>query len=61
MYRYLICKPLVVYRFDCTALYHSKTRHHVINIITDISLEMALFVNCENCNKLCHFDEQEIL
>ena len=28
-----ICKPLVVYRFYCMALYHSQTRLHVINFI----------------------------
>ena len=28
--RYEICKPLVVYRFYCKALYHSKMRRHVI-------------------------------
>ena len=28
--RYEICKPLVVYRFYCMALFHSKMRHHVI-------------------------------
>ena len=27
---YLICKPLVVYQFNCMASYHSKTRRHVI-------------------------------
>ena len=26
-----ICKPRVVYQFFCIALYHSQTRHHVIN------------------------------
>ena len=26
-----ICKPLVVYRFYCMALYYSQTRRHVIN------------------------------
>ena len=26
----LICKPLVVYRFYCMALYHSQRRRHVI-------------------------------
>ena len=27
---YLICKPLVVYRFYCMVLYHSQTRRHMI-------------------------------
>ena len=27
-----ICKPLVVYRFYCMALFHSQTRRHVINL-----------------------------
>ena len=27
-----IYKPLVVYRFYCMALFHSKTRRHVINL-----------------------------
>ena len=26
-----ICKPIVVYRFYCMALFHSQTRGHVIN------------------------------
>ena len=32
MPHYLICTPLVVYRFHCMALYFFKTRRHVINI-----------------------------
>ena len=28
---YQICKPLVVERFYCMALYHSQTQRHVIN------------------------------
>ena len=28
----LICKPLVVYRFYCMALYHSQMLGHVINV-----------------------------
>ena len=26
----LICKPLLVYRFYCVAIFHSQTPHHVI-------------------------------
>ena len=26
----LICKPLMVYRFYCMALFHSQTRRHAI-------------------------------
>ena len=29
-----IYKPLVVYRFYCTALFHSQTRHHIIIYVT---------------------------
>ena len=35
--RYQICKPLVVYRIYCMALYHSQTRRHVITINREIS------------------------
>ena len=31
--RFKICKPLVVYRLHCMALYHSQTQRHVINVI----------------------------
>ena len=30
-----ICKPLVVYRFYCMALYHSKTRRHMISMFSE--------------------------
>ena len=36
-----ICKPLVVYRFYCMELFHSQTRHHMINAL----------INKHNCNK----------
>ena len=28
-----VCKPLVVYRFYCMALFHFQTGHHMINIL----------------------------
>ena len=31
--RYLICKPLVVYRLYVMALYHFQTRHYAIKLI----------------------------
>ena len=34
----LICKPLVVYRFYCMALYHSQTRRHMIKDIKSMFL-----------------------
>ena len=30
-----ICKPLVVYRFYCMALFHSQTLHHMIKQTTE--------------------------
>ena len=36
----LINKPLVVYRFDCMALYHSQTRGHAMNNNTHMSRDM---------------------
>ena len=31
--RYKICKPLVVYRIYCMALYNSQTFRHLINVL----------------------------
>ena len=46
------CKPPVVYRFYCMALYHSKTRRHMINrhivgipVSTKCALVADLFYN----------------
>ena len=35
--RYLIYKPLAVYRLYCTALFHTQTRRHVINVRTSVT------------------------
>ena len=35
--------PIVVYRFYCMALYHSKTLRHVIKIINHINLKLFKF------------------
>ena len=39
-----ICKPLVVYRFYCLALYHSQTPCHVINNIIILSINKHLLI-----------------
>ena len=44
---YEICKPLVVYRLYCMALYHFQMRRHVINVFTffDIFGYLKIYMN----------------
>ena len=37
----LICKPLVVYPFNCMVLYHSQTQRHVVEVF---------YEGCSNMN-----------
>ena len=51
-----ICKSLVIYRFYCLALFHSKTRRHMINqgkiIFRDRNASVSI---CDHLkNKMCN-------
>ena len=43
--RYQICKPLVVYRFNCMTFYHFETQHHVI---------ISIISQCKRCMPVQH-------
>ena len=52
---YLICKPLVVYRFYSMVLNHSQTRHHVIKYLLYLiyMCDLQKFLQTGELSKIC--------
>ena len=53
-YCYEICKPLVVYRFNFLAIYHSKMRRHAI---MDITVNVQKIITLVNSADPDHSDQ----
>ena len=47
-----ICKPLVVYRFDCMALFHTQMRRHMIKQLTLVKVMAYCKQNKEHGNQI---------